>query len=222
MGSSKQRLTNKQEKFVQCLIKGMSQRQAYKASYDTKKMKNETIDTRACELLKNSKVEVRYNELRERIIKESEEEAIFQAKDYLKEIASIANDDIGNYLEYKTVKRQKKNNKGEVTSEWDEVVVMVKDSTTVNTKNISEISKGNDGSFKFKTYCRDKALYKLADYIGINSYNKARIELEKERMALERERLEVEKMKLELQKQKSADMDEEFSYEFEDDDYENE
>ena len=185
-------------------------------------MKDKSIDEKACVLFKTPKVSSRYNELRERIIKESEEEAIFQAKDYLREIVSIANDDIGNYLDFATVRREKKNEKGEVTSSWDEVVVRVKDSNTINTKNISEISKGNDGSFKFKTYSRDKALYKLADYIGVNSYNKARIELEKERMALERERLEIEKMKLELQKQKSADMDEEFSYEFEDDDYENE
>ena len=32
-------LTPKQEKFVQNLIKGMSQREAYKKSYDTKNMK---------------------------------------------------------------------------------------------------------------------------------------------------------------------------------------
>ena len=58
-------LTPKQEKFVQALISGMSQREAYKEAYNATKMKNETIDTRACELLKNSKVKARYNELLE-------------------------------------------------------------------------------------------------------------------------------------------------------------
>ena len=58
-------LTSKQEKFVQALVAGKSQRQAYKEAYNATKMKDETIDTRACELLKNSKVKARYNELLE-------------------------------------------------------------------------------------------------------------------------------------------------------------
>ena len=58
-------LTSKQEKFIQALVAGKSQRQAYKEAYNAAKMKDETIDTRACELLKNSKVKARYNELLE-------------------------------------------------------------------------------------------------------------------------------------------------------------
>ena len=58
-------LTSKQEKFIQALVAGKSQRQAYKEAYNATKMKDETIDTRACELLKNSKVKARYNELLE-------------------------------------------------------------------------------------------------------------------------------------------------------------
>ena len=58
-------LTGKQEKFVQALVAGKSQREAYKEAYNAAKMKDETIDTRACELLKNSKVKARYNELLE-------------------------------------------------------------------------------------------------------------------------------------------------------------
>ena len=58
-------LTQRQEKFVRALIAGKSQRQAYKEAYNAAKMKDETIDTRACELLKNSKVKARYDELLE-------------------------------------------------------------------------------------------------------------------------------------------------------------
>lgn len=56
-------LTPKQEKFVQELVKGKSQRQAYKAAYDASKMKDSTIDRRASELFGNSEVKARYNEL---------------------------------------------------------------------------------------------------------------------------------------------------------------
>lgn len=57
-------LTPKQEKFVQALISGKSQRAAYKEAYSTANMKDETIDSKACLLLKNDKVRARYDELR--------------------------------------------------------------------------------------------------------------------------------------------------------------
>ena len=57
-------LTSKQEKYVQNLIKGMSQREAYKDAYPTsKKWKETAIDSQASILFKNSKVLDRYNEL---------------------------------------------------------------------------------------------------------------------------------------------------------------
>ena len=58
------KLTQKQEKFVQALISGKSQREAYKEAYNAANMKDTTIDKRACELLKNGKVAERYEELR--------------------------------------------------------------------------------------------------------------------------------------------------------------
>lgn len=57
-------LTPKQEKFVQALISGKSQRAAYKEAYNTANMKDETIDSKACLVLKNDKVRARYDELR--------------------------------------------------------------------------------------------------------------------------------------------------------------
>ena len=46
------KLTQKQEKYVQELIKGKSQREAYKASYNAKKMSDNSIDREASLLLK--------------------------------------------------------------------------------------------------------------------------------------------------------------------------
>lgn len=54
----------KHEKFVQNLIRGMSQRQAYLDAFpSSKKWKEATVDSRACELAKNSKVMGRLAEL---------------------------------------------------------------------------------------------------------------------------------------------------------------
>ena len=62
-------LTVKQEKFVQGLFKGLSQREAYKKAYDSKNMKDETIDKRACEIAKEGKIKGRLQELRDNIAK---------------------------------------------------------------------------------------------------------------------------------------------------------
>lgn len=56
-------LTLKQEKYVQELIKGKSQREAYKAAYNAKNTSDKAIDVEASQLLKTGKVKTRYNEL---------------------------------------------------------------------------------------------------------------------------------------------------------------
>lgn len=70
-------LTPKQELFVQNLVKGMSQREAYKNSYNAKNMADETIDNNASKLFKNNEISVRYKEL----IKEADDKAIMTAKE---------------------------------------------------------------------------------------------------------------------------------------------
>ena len=62
-------LTAKQEKFVRNLIKGMSQREAYKNSYDAENMSDKTIDENACRLFADSKIKARYQELQDRLDK---------------------------------------------------------------------------------------------------------------------------------------------------------
>lgn len=182
MGSGK-KITLKQEKFVQELIKGKSQRQAYKAAYSAKNMKNTTIDSKASHLLKSDKVAARYNELRGKVVKKAEDQAIMSAVEILKEIESIANDDISNYLDFRTEKTIIGHDKttGEPIIEYAPIVDL-KDSKQINTKNVSEVSLGANGTFKFKTYCRDTALYKLAEMYGIDAIKQAKIEIERERL----------------------------------------
>ena len=66
-------LTTKQELFIQGLIKGYSQREAYKMAYEADNMKNETIDIKASILFKTEKIRARYEEL----IKEYKENALW-------------------------------------------------------------------------------------------------------------------------------------------------
>ena len=63
-GGSVTRLTAKQEKYVQGLVAGLSQRQAYYKAYPhSKKWKPETVDNKASALLRKDEVLARYNEL---------------------------------------------------------------------------------------------------------------------------------------------------------------
>ena len=60
-------LTAKQEKFVQGLISGLSQRKAYRTAFpNSVKWKDETVDVKACNLIKTDKIMARYNELKEK------------------------------------------------------------------------------------------------------------------------------------------------------------
>lgn len=64
-------LTAKQEKFVQNLVKGMSQREAYKNSYNASNMQDDSIDVKASQLFKQDKIRVRYDELIDMTAKET-------------------------------------------------------------------------------------------------------------------------------------------------------
>lgn len=62
-------LTAKQEKFVRNLIQGMSQREAYKNSYDAENMSDKVIDNEASLLFNSHEISMRYKELQERLDK---------------------------------------------------------------------------------------------------------------------------------------------------------
>lgn len=78
-------LTPKQEKFVRNLIEGMSQREAYKNSYDTENMSDKTIDEEACRLFNDRKISARYNEIQEQL----EKATIMSAVERLEYLSNI-------------------------------------------------------------------------------------------------------------------------------------
>ena len=62
-------LTAKQEKFIQNVVKGMSQIDAYKDAYDCKSMSDNAIYREASLLMKNPKIAQRHKELVDAIAK---------------------------------------------------------------------------------------------------------------------------------------------------------
>lgn len=64
-------LTAKQEKFVQNIIEGMNQADAYRSAYDASKMTDKTVHEKASLLAGQDKVRARIKELREQLASES-------------------------------------------------------------------------------------------------------------------------------------------------------
>lgn len=149
-----EKLTVKQDKFINELIKGKSQREAYRAAFAPKKMTDKSIDEKACTLFKTVKVQSRYKELLKKVQDKAEQEGILEAVDVLKGLSKIANDDISNYLDF-------------YPDVDGNVHVDIKDSRKIDTSNISEVSVGRDGQFKFKLYCKDNALVQLGRIKGM-------------------------------------------------------
>lgn len=83
-------LTPKQEKYVQNLVKGMSQREAYKNSYNASNMKDTTIDKKASELFQKGEIRGRYDEL----VKRLENTAIMDAQERMKWLTKVVKGDV--------------------------------------------------------------------------------------------------------------------------------
>ena len=62
-------LTPKQEKFVQGIIEGKSQADAYRSAYNAKRMTDKTIHEAASKLMADNKIATRVQELREQLAK---------------------------------------------------------------------------------------------------------------------------------------------------------
>ena len=93
-------LTTKEEIFVQRLIEGDSQRSAYKFAYNCEKMKDESIDVKASNLLKKDKIRLRYEELKNEL-KQKMFYTVEKANDDLEWIKLKAKEDI----EYRGIKQ---------------------------------------------------------------------------------------------------------------------
>lgn len=82
----KSMLTAKQEKFVQGIIEGKSQADAYRAAYNTKNMTDKSIWVNASQLMSDTKVTQRLTELRNQMMKSS----IMSAQERLQLLSRMA------------------------------------------------------------------------------------------------------------------------------------
>lgn len=160
---SKRPITNKQEAFAQNIFKGMSQRDAYRASYCAENMSDRLVDTQASILIRKEAVANRILELRQTL----SDRNIVTVEKVLDELSNIAFDDIKNYLDFETcdVSLGKDTSGVPIIKSFSNV--RLKDSSTIDTRNISEIQLDSKGNLKFKLYQKDTALTQLGRYLGM-------------------------------------------------------
>jgi phage terminase small subunit len=83
------KLTAKQEAFAQAVADGMTQADAYRKAYDAGRMKAESIQVNACNLMKNTKVSSRVAELRAKVA----EKHIWTREKSVRVLSEIADDE---------------------------------------------------------------------------------------------------------------------------------
>ena len=84
-----EKLTNKQELFINYLLQGLSQREAYKKAYKAK-YKDSAIDNMASKLFNTPKVYTRYTELMEKATKK----AIMTAEERMEWLSKVITGDV--------------------------------------------------------------------------------------------------------------------------------
>jgi phage terminase small subunit len=162
------KLTVKQEKYTQGLFAGLSQREAYREAFPSSiNWKDETVDARACELAKNSKVVVRLEEL----TNELKQRNMVTIEKTLAEYAKLGFSDVTDYLEVVTerilVDRDRETN--EPISEIRQMVLL-KDTANIPKDKlaaISEIKQAKDGSISFKLHDKRGALDSIGKHLGM-------------------------------------------------------
>ena len=159
-------LTPKQEKFVQGLFAGLSQREAYKQAYNAVKMKDKSIDEKACVLAKEVKISSRLKALQDEVIEEIKAKNIITVEEILTEYAKIARADIKDYLKFGMKDIVVEGADGRRIN-MPVQIIEVKDSEEVDGSLISEVSISKDGTFKFKLHDKLNALEKAGKHLGM-------------------------------------------------------
>ena len=194
-------LTDKQRLFCIYYIERFNATWAYQqvnsCSYHTAK-------AHGYKLLQNVAVKKEIKRLTDECLEEKEAEAKLIYKRIFQKYMDIAFSDIGDYLSFKKVRKNKwtKNKEGEDiavinpdTGEQDYSeynTVELKDSSNVDTSLLQEVSKGKDG-VKIKLYDKLRALQWLEEHIDYAT-KEQKLKFEKQKVEIERIRAQTNKI----------------------------
>ncbi len=157
------KLTIKQEKYVQGLFAGLTQREAYKQSYDCENMTDKSIDELACRAAADIKLMSRLEELTD----ELKYRNMATTERVLTEYAKIAFADIKDFLAFKTERTViDHDDEGRPIYDYKQVVD-AKPSEEIDGTMVNEVSISRDGTFKFKLHDKKAALDMIGKHLGM-------------------------------------------------------
>ncbi len=161
-----EKLNPEQEMFAQHLALHQNQAAAYRYAYNTDEMSPETVWANASRLAKKDKVKLRVEELSLRIKKQAEDKFDLTADKLLAHIKNIAYLDIGDFFNWET----------------ETCPILLGQRTNVTLKDLSQLSllqrqmiasvkqtRGATDSVELTFVSKDKAIDRLATYLGINN-----------------------------------------------------
>lgn len=163
------KLTIKQEKYVQGLFAGLSQREAYKQAYNCKNMSDKTIDENACRLANDSKIIARTEEL----TNELKERNMVTVEKVLAELAKVGyanGSDFARVVE-KSFVEDIKDEEGNIveTKEHKYKTVEVIETDRLEENKLAAIAgiKATKEGIEVKTNDKIKALELMGKYLGM-------------------------------------------------------
>lgn len=140
-------LSEREEKFVESLILGNSQRISYRNAFNCRNFSDKTVDEKASRLFSADKIQARLKQLRNRIISESEQDAIMQGKEILQELTKTARCSLGDVLDVKV-----KDGMVDISLKQD-----------FDMQNVKEMYIDRNGNLRVKMYSHMDAKKILAD-----------------------------------------------------------
>ncbi|KHD34413.1 phage portal protein [Clostridium acetobutylicum] len=192
-------LTDKQRLFCVIYSKRQNATKAYQKAY---KCTYETAMVEGCKALRNPKIKKQINRLLEAELNKE-----FLKRGLIQKYKDIAFSDIGDYLEFgkKLVPQWTKNDKGEnipvIDPNTEEQKIKeysyidLKDSISVDTSLIAEVSEGKDG-IKIKLPDKLKAMDMLVKISNLlSNEEKIKLELEYKKLTNEKIKAEINSMK---------------------------
>lgn len=158
-----------EDSFIREIMKGLSQRQAFKASlYKSDVMADETIDVQAYKVLQRPHVALRLEELKQKAKDKLDKEAIISVTDVLLQIKSLLETDITDIADITTVATVEKDSQGRVITDMlgnpiinYEQKILIKDTDQMSKaalRSISEIGYDANGNLKVKRYDKQKTI----------------------------------------------------------------
>lgn len=194
-------LTDKQRLFCIYYIERFNATWAYQKAYECD---YKTAMSNASRMLRNAKVKNEIKRLTNECLEEQELEAKLIYKRIFQKHMDIAFSDIGDYLSFKKVRKNKwtKNKDGEDiavinpdTGQQDFFeynTVELKDSSNLDTSLLQEVSEGKDG-VKIKLYDKLRALQWLEEHIDYAT-EEQKLKFEKQKVEIERIRAQTNKI----------------------------